>query len=170
MLERIPMTIEQDEAESVVKIRPGGPLWIAFFVLGAALLVVAAEDLTSGGHWFVLWLVLGCGNLPIGLALRVYGVDLTPEYAIVRNLRPRRVRWQEVHTVVSHEGSDGASLKLIFENDEQLSMPYPPQGRGRKGVTQSERDFQRIKHWWLGQGAEPYHPVRPEAPRGATQE
>jgi hypothetical protein len=164
------MTIEQGAAESVVKIHPAGPLWIALFVLGGSLVAVGADDLASGGHWFALWLVLGCFNLAVGLALRVFGVDLTPEFAIVHNLRPRRVRWQEVQAVVSHEDSGGASLTLIFQNDEQMSMPYPPQGRGRKGYTQSERDFERIKQWWLGQGGESWRPVRPESLPPPTQE
>ena len=164
------MTIEQGDAEAVVKIRPGSPLWIAFFVLGGSLIAVAADDLAKGDHWFALWLVLGCFNLAVGLALRVFGVDLTPEFAIVRNLRPRKVRWQDVQAVVSHEDSGGASLTLIFQNDEQMSMPYPPQGRGRKGYTQSERDFERIKQWWLGQGGESWRSVRPESPRPPIQE
>lgn len=157
------MTTEQGAAEAVVKIRPMGPLWIALFVLGGSMVAAGADDLASGGHWFALWLILGCFSLALGLALRVFGVDLTPEFAIVRNLRSRRVRWQELQAVVSHEDSGGAWLTLIFQN-EQISMPYPPQGRGRKGYTQSERDFERIKRWWLGQGGEAWRPVRPESP------
>jgi hypothetical protein len=158
------MTIERGVAESVVRIRPGGPLWIALVVLGASSVAVAAEDLAGGRHWFALWLVLGCFSLGVGLALRVFGVDLAQDFVIVRDLRPRQVRWQELQAVVSHEAADGASLKLIFENDEQMSILYPPQGRGRKGYTQSERDFQHVMQWWLGQGGEACHAVRRESP------
>jgi len=138
------MTIRQDPAEAMVRTRPAGPLWIAFFGLGAAIIVAAAT--TDGGLLVTLLeLAVGAFNLAVGLALRIIGVDLRSEFVVVRNVRRRSVPWPEVQAVISHDDSGNASVSLIFDNDGPLTLAYPP--GGPKGNAECERDFQRINEW-----------------------
>lgn len=160
------MTIEQGAVEAVVKIRPAGPLWIAFFVLGGFMVGLGADALASGRPWFaLLGLVLGCCSLAVAYLLRMFGLDLTPEFAIVRDPRPRRVRWTDVQAVVSSDGSSGPEVTLILENDESVSLPYLPKPKTQKGDAEYEGDFHRINQWWLRHRGESWHAVRPESPR-----
>lgn len=111
----------------------------------------------------LLWLVPGGISLAVGVVLRVFGVDLTPEFAIVHNLRPHRVPWRDVQAVVRQEDSRHASLLLIFEKGAPETLVYPGPV-GHKGATQCERDFQRISQWWTAHRGESWRPVGPEAP------
>jgi hypothetical protein len=168
------MTIEEGAPEADVKIRvPTRRAWGVFLVIGGCYLVMAALYLTSGWPWFLFILI----SLPIGfciiafaLALRTLGVDLTPEFAVVRGFRRRHeVPWLDVQAVVSHLNSNGTSaVWLLLENGESVPLRYPTSS-WRKGDASYERDFQRIDQWWLAHRGESWRPVRKEEPRPPAQ-
>jgi RimJ/RimL family protein N-acetyltransferase len=158
------VTTEQRSSSVFVKIRPAGPLWMAFFGVGVAALACGADALRKGQLWFaLLWLAAGGISVAVGLALRGFGVDLTPEFAIIHNLRARRVPWREVQAVVRQEESRDASLLLVFKSGEPETLVYPGPV-GHKGATQCERDFDRISQWWIAHRGDSWAPVGPEAP------
>lgn len=116
-----------------------------------------AEGLTLTS---VLFMATAFGNLSLGLMHRTYGVDLTPDFAIVPTLRRRRVRWVDVQEVVSHTSSNGTSaVRLIFAKGETVTLRYPST-QWRSGDDQYEQDLQRIEQWWRAHRGENWHPVR----------
>jgi RimJ/RimL family protein N-acetyltransferase len=157
------VAVNTPAAGASVKIRPAGPLWIAFLALGVAALACGADALRNSQPWFaVLWLAAGGISVAVGLALRVAGVDLTPEFAVVRMVRARRVPWPEVQAVVCQQDLGHASLLITFEHGEPQSLPYPGQ-IGVKGDARCERDCQLINTWWLARRGESWRPADPSA-------
>jgi hypothetical protein len=165
------MTIEQGAGEATVRIGPV-PLrhywkWRLVVVLVGLLLV--ADSFAGGKPWgALLWLVISCANvvLPFVMTRRVrsLGVDLTPEAAVIRGRRRRRVPWLQVQSVVSHVDSNGASgVQLILENGEAVTLPFP-RTLWRKGDALYEQDLQRIDQWWLAHRGESWRPLRQEGP------
>jgi hypothetical protein len=136
--------------------------------LGA--LLFAAQAFAHGAPWVALpWLVLSCGNVVLPFVVRTLGVDLTPEAAVIRGRRRRRVPWLQVQSVVSHVNSNGTSaVQLILENGEPVTLPFP-KTLWRKGDTRYERDLQRIDQWWLAHRGESWRPVRQEESRPPVQ-
>lgn len=167
------MTIEQGAVDAVVKIRvQTRRAWIVFLVIGGCYLAMAAFLLTGGWPWFLLILIplpIGCCIVAFALALRTLGVDLTPEFAVVRGFRQRHeVPWVDVQAVVSHLNSNGTSaVWLLLENGGSVPLRYPTSS-WRKGDATYEGNFQRIDQWWLAHRGESWRPVRPEAPPPAT--
>ena len=168
------MTSEQGPSEAVVKIRaPARRAWILFLVIGGSYLAIAALSLMGGWPWslfILLALPLGCCLTAFALALRTLGVDLTPDFAIVRGFRRRdKVPWLKVQAVVSHLNSNGTSaVWLILENGESVTLRYPTSA-WRTGDALYERDFRLINQWWLAHRGESWRPVHPEAPRPPAQ-
>ena len=160
------MTIEQGAAEAVVRIRVPTPrAWIVFLVIGGGYLAMAALFLTGGWPWFLFILIplpIGCCIIAFALALRTLGVDLTPEFAIVRGFRRRhQVPWLDVQAVVSHLNSNGSSaVSLLLENGESVPLRYPTSS-WQKGDATYERNFQRIDQWWLAHRGESCPPCPP---------
>jgi len=147
-----------------VRIRAPGRRWTWFFAQGWFLLALSLVSwLTQGGHWFnVPWLVLSCGNIAILFLLRTFGVDLTPESAVVRGWRRRSVPWRAVQAVVSHKTSKGTSVvRLILEKNALVTLPAST-SLGRKDDAHYERDFNRIYQWWLTHRGESWNPSSPE--------
>ena len=160
------MTIEQGASEADVKIRvPRTWVGPTYLVTACCWFFVAAASWPMGRPWVsLLGLVIGCLNVASVLAIRVFGVDLTPESAVVRGLRRRRVPWVEVQAVVSEDGKYGASVvRLILDSGESVRLPFPKTW-WRKGNAQCERDFHRINQWWITHRGESWHAVLPEAP------
>jgi hypothetical protein len=161
------MTIEQGATEADVKIRVPRT-WVGYmnFVTGGAWLVIAAVSGPMGRPWVALFgLVIGCLNVGLGLALRFFGIDLTPGFAVVRCLRRRRVPWGEVQAVVSNDGKYGTSVvRLILDNGESVRLPLS-KNHWRKGNAQCERDFHRMVQWWITHRGESWRPVHPETPQ-----
>src|SRR5664280_308971 len=160
------MTIEQGGAEADVKIRVPRT-WVGYtqFVIGGVWLVIAAAYGLRGLPWVaLLGLVGGCLYLWVGLAMRIFGVDLTHDFAVVRGLRKRKVRWAEVQAVVSDDGKYGTSVvRLILDSGESVRLPFPS-SYWRKGNAQCERDFHRIDQWWIAHRGGSWRPVLPKAP------
>lgn len=165
LTERGGMTIEQDAAKAHVKIRvPRTWIGYTYLVTGGCWLVVAAASGPMGRPWVALFgLVLGCVNLGLGLAMWIFGVDLTPDFAIVRGFRQRRVPWREVQAVISDNGKYGTSVvRLILDSGECVRLPFP-KNMWRQGNAQCERDFHRIDQWWITHRGPSWRPVFPEA-------
>jgi hypothetical protein len=101
------MTIEQGAHETDVKIRvPTRRAWIFFLVLGGGYLAIAALSLTGGWPSFLfilLMLPIGCCLIAFALALRTLGVDLTPEFAVVRSAAPLEPAARECSAGAGHE-------------------------------------------------------------------
>ena len=122
------MTIEEGATEAVVKIRvQTRRAWIVFLVIGGCYLAMAALILTGGWPWFLLILIplpIGFCIIAFALALRTLGVDLTPEFAVVRGFRRRHeVPWLDVQAVVSHLNSNGTSAGLAPSGERWVSGP-----------------------------------------------
>lgn len=158
------MTVEQSAAEADVKIGPVLFSWKWHLASTLGGLSLAAKASLHGSPWVALtWLILVCGSIALLFVVRTLGVYLTPECAVIRGRRRRRVPWQEVRSVVSHVDSNGkTSVRLMLENGEPVALPFP-KTLWRKGDAQYERDFQRIDQWWLAHRASP----DPRSPRGA---
>jgi hypothetical protein len=166
------MTADKGAMGADSKIRaPGRRRGIWFFAYGGISLVLAAGYLTNGQPWLaILWAGLGFGNVSMALQHRNFGIDLTPQYAIVRGFRRRNVPWQEVQEVVSHKNSNGTSVVgLILENGESVMLRVP-MSLWRKGDAKYERDFHRIDQYWLAHRGASWHPVPPKAPLPPVQE
>jgi hypothetical protein len=164
------MTIEESGGGVDVKIRVP-PTWMGYvqFVTGGIMLLVAAAVGLTGRLWFALiFLVGGCVYVGLGLALRVFGVDLTPDFAVVRGFRRRRVPWEEVQAVISDDGKYGtAVVRLILDSGESVRLPFP-NSYWRKENVQCKRDFQRIDQCWITHRGESWRPVHPETPQPPT--
>jgi len=166
------MAVDKGGAGADVKFRtPDRHHWIKYFAYGGISLALAGGYLADGRLWLaLLWLTLGCGTTSIALQQWNSGLDLTPQYAIVRGFRRRNVPWQEVQEVISHVKSNGTSVVgLILENGESV-MPQAPTSLWRKYDAQYERDFHRIDQYWLAHRGESWHGVPPEAPQPPIHE
>ena len=160
------MTKQHGAAEADVKIRPqGNHSWIRILAAGGVGLAFAVSALAQGRPWLALgWLVVSGCIVPLAMAARSVGVDLTPKFAVVHGLRGRRVPWLEVQEVVSHKNPDGKSgVWLILENGEPLKLRYP-KTLYREGDSQYELELQRIEQWWLEHRGEAWQPVRTTPP------
>lgn len=160
------MTVENGAAQTGIKIRPGRRMWILYFLCGGCFLASAAIAVAGGRVWFTLfYLATAFGNIALGLMIRTAGVDLTPDFAIVRTLRPRRIRWGDVQEVVSYKKSNGTSVvQLILAEGEPVTLRHPTT-QWRNGDTNYEQDLQRIEQWWHAHRGESWHPVHPAAPQ-----
>ena len=158
------MTVEQGATGAEGRIRATDRrlwIWTVFTYVGVCL--AAAATFLANGHPLVAlaWLTLACVRVPIALKQRSFGVDLTPQHAIVRGFRQRDVPWQEVQEVVSHTKSNGTSeVGLILENGESV-MLRAPTSLWRKYDAQYERDFHCIDQYWLAHRGGSWHPVPP---------
>jgi hypothetical protein len=158
------MTVEHGAAEADVRIRTPGRQWIWLLVWGGCSLVLAADNATSGRPWIALLQgVTGCAAVGMAWARRGFGIDLTPESAIVRGFRRQAVPWKDVQAVVRHETPKSAVVRLILEDGEPVRLRYPASLQ-MKWDPQGKRDFQRIEQWWLAHRGESWRPVHPEAP------
>jgi len=157
------MTVEQGTADAAVKIRVPRSEWMVMLVAGGALFVLETAAGATFGHPLVVsQLVVGCVLVAGALGIRTQGVDLTPEFAIVRRVRRRNVRWSEVRAVVQVNG--GWRVRLILDSGEVVRLSAPrATGWGASGI-QFERDFHRIGQWWIAHRGESWRPTHPEAP------
>lgn len=162
------MSIEQraGQADAVVRIRSPRYALIQPFVMAGLFLVIAGSNWTRGDQM---------GNSPFWLALAgvivaqslwglTWGVDLTPESAVLRGVRRRSIPWREVQAVVPYEHTGSRLVRLIPQNGKPVTLRAPTSW-WRLGGAAYERDFHRIDQWWLAHRGESWRPVRPEAPR-----
>jgi hypothetical protein len=133
--------------------------------------VLAAYWLATGQWLMALgWLVVSCLNVSTTLERRNYGIDLTPQHAIVRSFRRRNIPWREIQEVISHKKSNGTSfVALILENGESVILRAPNSGWDRVDA-QYEEDVHYIDQYWLAHRGESWHPVPPEAPSPPIEE
>lgn len=149
------MTIERTAAEARVRIGPVALSWKQNLVGTFWGLAFTAWMLGHGKAWVALaYLVLTGVAMVLQLVVRALGVYLTPECAVIRGRRRRKVPWQDVQSLVSHVNSNGASsVRLMLKNGEPVTLPFP-KTLWRKGDAQYERDFRRIDQWWLAHRGE----------------
>lgn len=159
------MTVVNGATEANDKFRARGRNWTWGFVAAGFTLLLAAYWLATGEWLMGLgWLSVSCLNVSTTLERRNYGVDLTPQHAIVRGFRRRNIPWQEIQEVVSHRKRNGTSfVGLILENGESVILRAPNSGWDRVDA-QYEEDFHYIDQYWLAHRGESWHPVPPEAP------
>lgn len=145
------MVIQRDAAVAAFKVRaPGSRTTILLLVTGGGWAALTALNLTGNRPWPTLGFVaIGCLYLPLVWTLRTFGIDLTPESAIVRGFRRRRVPWRRVQAVVGRTNPNGTSaVWLALENGQSVTLPYPAT-LFRAENAQFENDFHRIDRWWL---------------------
>jgi hypothetical protein len=167
------MTVEQGATGAEGRIRATDRrlwIWTVFIYVGVCL--AAAATFLANGHPLVAlaWLTLACVRVPIALKQRSFGVDLTPQHAIVRGFRQRDVPWQEVQEVVSCKKWNGTSVVGLILTTGESVMLRAPTSFWREGDRQYERDFHRIDQYWLAHRWESFHPLPPEAPSPPTPE
>lgn len=169
----------QGAAEADIKIRVSGRIWVSPIVIGGVCFVIAGIFLAAAPDPFDLSIVLhwsgwenaavGCLWVAVGLWLRTFGVDLTPESAKLRGLRRRSIPWQDVQAVVHHRRLDTWGVRLILESGRPVMLRAPTTWWGI-GTAEYERDFERLGQWWLAHRGASWRPMRPEAPSLPTQE
>jgi hypothetical protein len=164
------MTVDPSKAETAavisaaVTIRVSRLGWVWPLVYGGLLLVFAVSWLSLGRPLFALcWLVLGAVTVAQGLWMRTFGMELTPECAVLRGVRRRAVPWHQVQAVVHHRRQGAWGVRLILENGTPVMLRAPTTYWGI-GVSAYERDFDRIGQWWLAHRGESWRPLRSEAP------
>jgi hypothetical protein len=164
------MTVHQSATGANNKLRARGRHWTWGLVSAGPYLGLAVYSLATGPWLLALgFLVAACGNVSIALGQRNYGVDLTPQHAIVRGFRRRNVPWREIQGVISHKKSNGTSfVALILENGESVILQAPNSGWDRVDA-QYEEDLHYIDQYWLAHRGESWHPVTPEAPSPPVQ-
>jgi len=134
-------------------------------------LSLAVPALVNGRPWVaLLWLAMVGANLVLPFVsafwVRSLGVYLTPEAAVIRGWRRRRVPWPQVQSVVSQVSPNGTSaVQLILENDDPVVLPFP-KTLWRKGDAIYDRDFQSIDQWWLAHRGESWRNHRQDDDQG----
>jgi hypothetical protein len=167
------MTVEQGEAEAVVRIRTSRRAWIVRFVsagawvaLASGFLLIDRLPLAALGS-----LAFSCAWIAQALWIRQMGIDLTRESANVRNAHRRRIRWHEIQAVdrCGQPGKwgvrwlDAWGVRFILESGKPVTLRAPTISYGR-GYAEYERDFDRISQWWLTHRGESWRPLREEEP------
>ena len=144
-----------------------GPPWAMWAVFAVAWLACSAGALWKGEPGTAApYLALSCGWGALAWLSRKLGVELTPESAVVRRLRRRRIAWSQVQAVVRHKSSgSGSSVRLLLQDGKQVKLPAP----GGNGAAAFERDFQLIDAWWRANHGEFWRAVRKEEPRPPAQ-
>jgi hypothetical protein len=172
------MSVENGVIEAAVRIRTPRLDWMPMLVAGLVALGMRALELmvlagpSPGGAWNTgqggLLVVSGVFVLE-SLWIRSFGVDLTPEFANVRGLLRRQVRWDQVQAVqcFSRLGSD--RVRLVVENGQVVNLRAPTISFGL-GAARYEHDFHRIGQWWLAHRGPSWRPTGPEAPGGPAPE
>lgn len=162
------MTVRQGSASADVKIRTPRREWMPLLGFGGIWFAFLALDVATDLPWSKPSLVVGCVFVAEALWIRTFGIDLTRESAIVRGLRRQIIPWQQVQAVLRYEQFGAGRVSLILESGERVALRVPTTFLGLGGAGY-ERDFHRIGQWWLENRGESWRPVRPEAPRPATQ-
>lgn len=146
------MILDQGTAEAGVKIRQPRSRrpWTRTLVTAGAGLALAGSALAKGHTGIALaYVLLVCCAVPLNMAAQNIGVDLTPEFAVIRWLRRRTVPWAQVQAVVSHDKPDGSSaVWLMLEKGEPVKLRYP-KTLMRKGNDQYEQELKLMEQWWV---------------------
>jgi hypothetical protein len=171
------MSVENGVIEAAVRIRTPRLDWMPMLVGGLVFLAMRALELmvpvgSPGGSWLTGYnglLVIGGVFVLESLWIRSFGVDLTPEFANVRGLLRRHVRWDQVQAVqcFSRLGSD--RVCLVLENGQVVNLRAPTISWGF-GAARYEHDFHRIGQWWLAHRGPSWRPIGPEAPGAPAPE
>ena len=132
------MTNEQDEAAIEVRIRMPvyrSGVWYVVFAGSLFGFLLGEDFLIKGPRWGALpSLAFGCCFVALGLVRRSTGVDLTPEFAIVRRPQRQTVPWSTLQAVTSHLAANGCSaVRLGLQAGATRGLPSPPAG-GRPGA------------------------------------
>ena len=162
------MSVEHSVAEETVRIRTSRLNWIVMFVGGLFLVAIQALQWGSRGGDLGLTVV---GGMLVGESLWMsgFGVDLTPEFANVRGLRRRHVRWDQVQAVQCFRQLGTDRVCLVLENGQVVNLRAPSISWGLSAA-RYERDFHRIGQWWMAHRGQSWRPIRPEAPGAPTPE
>ena len=160
------MSVEYGVAGATIRIRAPRRDWIVLFAGG--LVILAMQTLVWVGGGDTEPAVLGGILMAESLWIRSFGVDLTPEFAIVRGLRRRHIRWGQVQAVYRFRQMGSDRVRLVLENGQHVNLRAPNTWLGL-GADGYERDFHRIGQWWLAHRGQSWRPVRPEAPGAPTQ-
>jgi hypothetical protein len=121
------------------------------------------QMLLGHGLFAAFWVVVGCASLYQAESFRSVGVDLTPEFAEIRGLRPRRIAWRDVQAVVRHKRQGSWQVQVILENGN-IEKLRAPTTLWDFGVAQYERDFNIISEWWLAHRGEAWPFAYPNEP------
>jgi hypothetical protein len=170
---RTAMTLEQGagQVDTVVSIRSTRYALIQPFVTAGLFLGIAGliwtrgDQMGSSPFWLALSGVIVAQSL---WELTWGGVDLTPDSAVVRGVRWRRIPWREVQAVVPHERNGSRMVRLIPMNSKPVTLRAPTSW-WRLGGAAYERDFHRIYQWRLAHRGESWRPVPQEEPRPPVQ-
>jgi hypothetical protein len=166
------MSMEHGVADATVRIRTQRVAWMGLLVAGpvwflAALIPLLGPD--RGSNPFPLFLSL----MFVGEAflIRSFGIDLTPQSAMVRGLRRRSVPWSQVQAVLRYQQLGCDRVTLVLEDGQRLNLRTPATfwGSGAATAHRYEQDFHQIGQWWLAHRGPSWRPVRPEAPQTLTQ-
>jgi len=162
------MRVEHGVVEATVRIRTSPLNWLVLFGCGLFLLAMQALQWGSRGGDIGLTVV---GGMFVGesLWMRSFGVDLTPEFANVRGLLRRHVRWDHVQGVQCFRQLGTDRVCLARENGQVVNLRAPSTSWGF-GAARYEHDFHRIGQWWLAHRGPSWRPIRPEAPGAPTPE
>jgi hypothetical protein len=151
-------------AETTIRTRPFG--WLPMLVAAAALLADAAllapdRSGPMSPHFF--FVSLGCLMAIEALWLRTRGIDLTPEFAVVRGFRRRSIPWSDVQAVLYRRRKFNTwDVQLILASGKPVALRAPTKWLGF-GVARYDRDFHRIGQWWLAHRVDSWTPAPPQA-------
>jgi hypothetical protein len=170
------MSIENGVTEAVVRIRTPRRDWMPMLVVGLVFVAMRALELmvlagaspggasTTGQNGL---LFLGGVFVLESLLIRSFGVDLTSEFANIRGLLRRHVRWDQVQAVLCFRQWGADRVCLVLEDGQRVNLRAPTTAWGF-GAARYEHDFHRIGQWWVAHRGPSWLPVRPEAPGGSA--
>jgi len=162
------MSVEHGVVEATVRIRTSPLNWVVLFGCGLFLLAMQALLWGSRGGDVGLTVV---GGMFVGesLWMRSFGVDLTPEFANVRGLLRRHVRWDYVQGVQCFRQLGTDRVCLALENGQVVNLRAPSSSWGF-GAARYEHDFHRIGQWWLAHRGPSWRPIGLAAPGAPAPE
>jgi hypothetical protein len=157
------MSIEQGAGppDAVVRIRSPRYVLIQPVVMAGLFLVIAGSNWTRDdqiGNSPPFWLALAGVIVAQSLWELTWGVDLTPESAVLRGVRRRSIPWREVQAIVPYEHGGSRLVRLIPQNGKPVTL-RAPRSWWRLGGAAYERDFHRIDQWWLAHRGGSWRPV-----------
>lgn len=141
---------DQDRPAGVDRIRAAAHDWLWPLALAAFFLALAAFVLALGaaGPPALVHLALAVLLVLEGLWLRTLGTELASERVVIRGIRRRELPWRDVADVVRHRRLGTWLVQLVRTDGVRIVLRAPTTYWG-VGQGRYERDFQRIRQWWL---------------------
>jgi len=150
---------------ATVRLRTPRRDWLPLLLAGVLWLALAAwsgiflEPVGPVAGLPVFQLVLGGLLTAEAALLSTFGVDLTPEAAIVRSFRRQTIAWSDLQGVVSTQRFGGAwVIQFVPAQGRPITLRAGTSWFGF-GVATHVRQFHQVGQWWLAHRGPDWRPA-----------